>query len=305
MAGGIPIIKSLREGLTANHIQWIAGIINGTTNFILSEMRDKGLDFSTVLKEAQRLGYAEADPTFDIEGIDAAHKATIMSAIAFGTPVQFDKAYVEGITNLHATDIRYAEQLGYRIKLLGITKRTSKGIELRVHPTLIPISRLIANVEGAMNAVLVQGDAVGPTLYYGKGAGAEPTASAVIADLVDITRVAAADHAHRVPYLAFQPEAITNTPILPMSEITTSYYLRLRVADKLGVLANVTRILAEASISIDAMLQKEPDEGETQTDIILLTHQTQEKNVDAAIAAIESLSTVDGKVTRIRLEHLA
>lgn len=305
VAGGIPIIKALREGLTANHIQWIAGIINGTTNFILSEMRDKGLDFATVLKEAQRLGYAEADPTFDIEGIDAAHKATIMSAIAFGTPVQFDKAYVEGITNLHATDIRYAEQLGYRIKLLGITKRTSQGIELRVHPTLIPISRLIANVEGAMNAVLVQGDAVGPTLYYGKGAGAEPTASAVIADLVDITRLAAADHAHRVPYLAFQPEAITDTPILPMSEITTSYYLRLRVADKLGVLANVTRILADASISIDAMLQKEPDEGETQTDIILLTHQTQEKNVDAAITAIESLSTVEGKVTRIRLEHLA
>jgi homoserine dehydrogenase len=305
VAGGIPIIKALREGLAANHIQWIAGIINGTTNFILSEMRDKGLDFATVLKEAQRLGYAEADPTFDIEGIDAAHKATIMSAIAFGTPVQFDKAYVEGITNLHATDIRYAEQLGYRIKLLGITKRTSQGIELRVHPTLIPMSRLIANVEGAMNAVLVQGDAVGPTLYYGKGAGAEPTASAVIADLVDITRLAAADHAHRVPYLAFQPEAITDTPILPMSEITTSYYLRLRVADKLGVLANVTKILADASISIDAMLQKEPDEGETQTDIILLTHQTQEKNVDAAISAIESLTTVEGKVTRIRLEHLA
>jgi homoserine dehydrogenase len=305
VAGGIPIIKALREGLTANHIQWVAGIINGTTNFILSEMRDKGLDFATVLKEAQRLGYAEADPTFDIEGIDAAHKATIMSAIAFGTPVQFDKAYVEGITNLHATDIRYAEQLGYRIKLLGITKRTSQGIELRVHPTLIPMSRLIANVEGAMNAVLVQGDAVGPTLYYGKGAGAEPTASAVIADLVDITRLTGADHTHRVPYLAFQPGAITDTPILPMSEITTSYYLRLRVADKLGVLANVTKILADASISIDAMMQKEPDEGETQTDIILLTHQTQEKNVDSAIAAIESLSTVDGKVTRIRLEHLA
>lgn len=305
VAGGIPIIKALREGLSANRIQWVAGIINGTTNFILSEMRDKGLDFATVLKEAQRLGYAEADPTFDIEGIDAAHKATILSAIAFGTPVQFEKAYVEGITNLHATDIRYAEQLGYRIKLLGITRRTPQGIELRVHPTLIPMNRLIANVEGAMNAVLVQGDAVGPTLYYGKGAGAEPTASAVIADLVDITRLAGVNHEHRVPYLAFQPESITDTPILPMSEITTSYYLRLRVADKLGVLANVTRILADASISIDAMLQKEPDEGETQTDIILLTHQTQEKNVDAAIAAIESLSTVAGKVTRIRLENLA
>ena len=305
VAGGIPIIKALREGLTANRIQWIAGIINGTTNFILSEMRDKGLDFATVLKEAQRLGYAEADPTFDIEGIDAAHKLTIMSAIAFGTAVQFDKAYIEGITNLHATDIRYAEQLGYRIKLLGLTRRTSQGIELRVHPTLIPSSRLIANVEGAMNAVLVQGDAVGPTLYYGKGAGAEPTASAVIADLVDITRLASAEHAHRVPYLAFQPEAITDTPVLPMAEIITSYYLRLRVADKLGVLANVTRLLADASISIDAMLQKEPDEGETQTDIILLTHQTQEKNVNTAIAAIESLTTVVGKVTRIRLEHLA
>ena len=305
VAGGIPIIKALREGLTANRIQWIAGIINGTTNFILSEMRDKGLDFATVLKEAQSLGYAEADPTFDIEGIDAAHKASIMSAIAFGTPVQFDKAYIEGITNLHATDIRYAEQLGYRIKLLGITKRTLQGIELRVHPTLIPINRLIANVEGAMNAVLVQGDAVGPTLYYGKGAGAEPTASAVIADLVDIARLTGADHLHRVPYLAFQPESIADTPILPMSEIITSYYLRLRVADKLGVLANVTRLLADASISIDAMMQKEPDEGETQTDIILLTHQTQEKNVDAAIAAIESLSTVAGKVTRIRLENLA
>ena len=305
VAGGIPIIKALREGLTANQIQWAAGIINGTTNFILSEMREKGLDFATALKDAQRLGYAEADPTFDIEGIDAAHKATIMSAIAFGTPVQFDKAYIEGITNLQATDIRYAEQLGYRIKLLGITKRTTEGIELRVHPTLIPMHRLIANVEGAMNAVMVQGDAVGATLYYGKGAGAEPTASAVIADLVDIARLEAADHAHRVPYLAFQPEAITNTPVLPISEITTSYYLRLRVADKLGVLANVTRILADASISIDAMIQKEPEEGEMQTDIILLTHQTKEKNVDSAIAAIENLSTVVSKVTRIRLEQLA
>ena len=305
VAGGIPIIKALREGLTANRIQWIAGIINGTTNFILSEMRDKGLDFDVVLKEAQRLGYAEADPTFDIEGVDAAHKATIMSAIAFGIPVQFDKAHVEGITNLQASDIRYAEKLGYRIKLLGITKRVANGIELRVHPTLIPTNRLIANVEGAMNAVLVQGDAVGATLYYGKGAGAEPTASAVIADLVDITRLATADPEHRVPYLAFQPDEMSDTPILPMSEITTSYYLRICVADKLGVMADITRILADGAISIDAMLQKEPADGETQTDIIILTHQTQEKHVDRAIAAIEALSTVVAKVTRIRLEELS
>ncbi|MEY3719591.1 MAG: homoserine dehydrogenase protein [Pseudomonadota bacterium] len=304
VAGGIPIIKALREGLTANRIQWIAGIINGTTNFILSEMRDKGLDFDVVLKEAQRLGYAESDPTFDIEGVDAAHKATIMSAIAFGVPVQFEKAYVEGITKLQASDIRYAEQLGYRIKLLGITRRAEKGIELRVHPTLIPANRLIANVEGAMNAVLVQGDAVGATLYYGKGAGAEPTASAVIADLVDITRLATADPEHRVPYLAFQPDEMSDTPILSMAEVTTSYYLRIRVADKLGVVADVTRILADSTISIDAMLQKEPGEGETQTDIIILTHQTQEKQVDKAINAIEGLSTVVGKVTRIRLEEL-
>ncbi len=305
VAGGIPIIKALREGLTANRIQWIAGIINGTTNFILSEMRDKGLDFDVVLKQAQALGYAEADPTFDIEGVDAAHKATIMSAIAFGVPVQFDKAYVEGITRLSATDIRYAEQLGYRIKLLGITRRVANGIELRVHPTLIPKNRLIANVEGAMNAVLVQADAVGATLYYGKGAGAEPTASAVIADLVDVTRLATADPEHRVPYLAFQPNQMADTPILPMSEVTTSYYLRIRVADKPGVLADVTRILADASISIDAMLQKEAGEGETQTDLIILTHETKEKQVDAAIAAIEALSTVSGKVNRIRLEQLS
>lgn len=304
VAGGIPIIKALREGLTANRIQWIAGIINGTTNFILSEMRDKGLDFDVVLKEAQRLGYAEADPTFDIEGIDAAHKATLMSAIAFGIPVQFDKAYVEGITGLQAADIRYAEQLGYRIKLLGIARRAANGIELRVHPTLIPENRLIANVEGAMNAVLVHGDAVGATLYYGKGAGAEPTASAVIADLVDITRLATADPEHRVPYLAFQPDAMTDTPILPMDEITTSYYLRIRVADKLGVMADITRILADAAISIDAMLQKEPAAGETEADIIILTHQTQEKKAKQAIAAIEALEAVSGQVARIRLESL-
>jgi homoserine dehydrogenase len=305
VAGGIPIIKALREGLTANRIQWIAGIINGTTNFILSEMRDKGLDFATVLKQAQALGYAEADPTFDIEGIDAAHKLTIMASIAFGIPTQFDKAYVEGITKLEATDIEYAEQLGYRIKLLGITKRTDKGIELRVHPTLIPAKRLIANVEGAMNAVLVQGDAVGATLYYGKGAGAEPTASAVIADLVDITRLATADPEHRVPHLAFQPNSLSDLPILPMSEIVTSYYLRMHVADQTGVLADVTRILAESSISIDAMLQKEPAEGESRTDIIMLTHQTQEKNIVAAIAKIEALSSVFGTVTKLRLEELS
>ncbi|NVD98534.1 homoserine dehydrogenase [Massilia sp. BJB1822] len=309
VAGGIPIIKALREGLTANRIEWIAGIINGTTNFILSEMRDKGLDFDTVLKEAQKLGYAEADPTFDIEGVDAAHKATIMSAIAFGIPVQFAKAHVEGITKLQAVDIKYAEQLGYRIKLLGITKRTvvngAEGIELRVHPTLIPAKRLIANVEGAMNAVLVHGDAIGATLYYGKGAGAEPTASAVIADLVDITRLATADPEHRVPHLAFQPNALTDIAILPMSEITTSYYLRLHVADRPGVLADLTRILADGGISIDAMLQKEPAEGDTHTDIIMLTHQTQEKHVDAAIAKMEALPTVVGSVTRIRLENLS
>ena len=305
VAGGIPIIKALREGLTANRIEWVAGIINGTTNFILSEMRDKGLDFATVLKQAQELGYAEADPTFDIEGVDAAHKATIMAAIAFGIPMQFDKAYVEGISQLHAIDINYAEQLGYRIKLLGITKRTGKGIELRVHPTLIPNTRLIANVEGAMNAVLVQGDAVGASLYYGKGAGAEPTASAVIADLVDITRLASADPEHRVPHLAFQPNAINQEVILPMSEITTCYYLRLRVADQAGVLADVTRIMADSSISIDAMLQKEPAEGESQTDIIMLTHQTQEKNVLAAIQRVEQLGSVFGQVIKIRLEHLS
>lgn len=305
VAGGIPIIKALREGLTANRIQWIAGIINGTTNFILSEMRDKGLDFATVLKQAQALGYAEADPTFDIEGVDAAHKLTIMASIAFGIPTQFDKAYVEGITKLEATDIEYAEQLGYRIKLLGITKRSEAGIELRVHPTLIPEKRLIANVEGAMNAVLVQGDAVGATLYYGKGAGSEPTASSVIADVVDITRLASADPEHRVPYLAFQPNALSDLTVLPISEVYTSYYLRMRVEDKPGVLADVTKILAEFSISIDAMLQKEPGEGESKTDIIMLTHQTQEKNIDAAIARIEALSSVSGKVTKLRLEELS
>ncbi len=312
VAGGIPIIKALREGLTANRIQWIAGIINGTTNFILSEMRDKGLDFDVVLKEAQRLGYAEADPTFDIEGVDAAHKATIMSAIAFGIPVQFDKAYVEGITQLGAADIKYAEQLGYRIKLLGITKRADKGIELRVHPSLVPSKRLIANVEGAMNAVVVQCDAVGTTLYYGKGAGSEPTASAVIADLVDIARLHTADPEHRVPHLAFQPntlaDAMGQLPVLPMSEVVTSYYLRLRVADQAGVLAKVTGLLAEAGISIDAVLQREADEvggeGSTQTDLIILTHDTREGTMNAAIAQMQALPTVLAPITRIRKEEL-
>ena len=312
VAGGIPIIKALREGLTANRIQWLAGIINGTTNFILSEMRDKGLDFDVVLKEAQRLGYAEADPTFDIEGVDAAHKATIMSAIAFGIPVQFDKAYVEGITQLGAADIKYAEQLGYRIKLLGITKRTDKGIELRVHPSLVPSKRLIANVEGAMNAVMVNGDAVGTTLYYGKGAGSEPTASAVIADLVDIARLHTADPEHRVPHLAFQPHTLTDAmgalPVLPMSEVVTSYYLRLRVADQAGVLAKVTGLLAEAGVSIDAVLQREADEvggeGSTQTDLIILTHDTREGTMDAVIAQMQALPTVLAPITRIRKEEL-
>ena len=307
VAGGVPIIKALREGLTANRIESVAGIINGTTNFILSEMREKGLDFATVLTQAQELGYAEADPTFDIEGVDAAHKLTIMSAIAFGIPVQFDKAYIEGISQLQARDIRYAEQLGYRIKLLGIARRThtegGEGIELRVHPTLIPAARLIANVEGAMNAVLVQADAVGASLYYGKGAGSEPTASAVIADLVDVTRLATVDPYCRVPHLAFQPNEMTDVAIVPMAEITTSYYLRVYVKDQLGVMADLTRILADAGISIDAVLQKEPGD-QLDIDIIMLTHQTREKNIDAAIAKIEGLPAVIGKVTRIRLETL-
>lgn len=307
VAGGIPIIKALREGLTANRIEWIAGIINGTTNFILSEMRDKKLDFDVVLKEAQRLGYAEADPTFDIEGVDAAHKATIMSAIAFGVPVQFDKAHVEGITQLAAADIRYAEQLGYRIKLLGITRRREDvgGIELRVHPTLVPAKRLIANVEGAMNAVVVQGDAVGTTLYYGKGAGAEPTASAVVADLVDITRLHTADPDHRVPHLAFQPDALTNTPILAIEQVVTSFYLRLQVADQTGVLTRITGILAGHDISIDAVLQRESAEGEKQTDLIILTHQTVEGRMRTAIAEMQALETVLAPIVSLRKEELA
>ena len=304
VAGGIPIIKALREGLTANRLQWIAGIINGTSNFILSEMRDKGSSFATVLKEAQARGYAEADPTFDIEGIDAAHKLTIMSAIAFGVPMQFEKVYTEGISKLTGEDIRYAEELGYRIKLLGITRRMPAGIELRVHPTLIPAKRLIANVEGVMNAVLVKGDAVGATMYYGAGAGAEPTASAVIADLVDVTRMHTADPEHRVPHLAFQPDQLADVPFLPMGDVETSYYLRMRVEDKPGVLADITRILADREISIDAMIQKEPSEGEDQTNIILLTHLCIEKDVVAAIEKIEALPTVKAKVVRIRLEEL-
>ena len=308
VAGGIPIIKALREGLTANRIQWVAGIINGTTNFILSEMREKGLDFDVALKEAQRLGYAEADPSFDIEGVDAAHKATLMSALAFGIPVQFDKAYVEGITHLGAADIRYAEQLGYRIKLLGITKKTEAGIELRVHPCLVPTQRLIANVEGAMNAVMVQGDAVGTTLYYGKGAGAEPTASAVIADLVDITRLHTADPLNRVPHLAFQPNAMNPIEVLPMSDVVTSYYLRLRVADEAGVLAKLTGLLAEADISIDAVLQREADQvslaGENQTDVIILTHDTREGPMNEVLAKMQVLPTVMAPITKIRKEEL-
>ena len=305
VAGGIPIIKALREGLTANRIEWIAGIINGTTNFILSEMRSKGLDFGVVLKEAQRLGYAETDPTFDIEGIDAAHKLTLMSAIAFGIPVQFDKAHVEGITQLQAADIKYAEPLGYRIKLLGLTRRRDNGIELRVHPTLIPAHRLIANVEGAMNAVVVQADAVGTTLYYGKGAGAEPTASAVIADLVDITRLATADPDHRVPHLAFQHHAMSNTPIAAMDEVVTSFYLRLCVADEAGVLSAITTILAEHNISIDGVLQRESADGEQQTDLIILTHETVEGRMKRALAQMQALPTVLAPIVRIRKEELA
>ena len=304
VAGGIPIIKTLREGLGANKIEWIAGIINGTTNFILTEMREKGLAYQDVIGEAQRLGYAEADPTFDVEGIDAAHKLTIMSAIAFGMPMKFEEAYTEGITKLLQTDIKYAEELGYRVKLLGITKNTSSGVELRVHPTLIPEKRLVANVNGAMNAVVVKGDAVGPTLYYGAGAGAEPTASAVVADLMDVARLSSATAEQRVPYLAFQPNSIADLPVLPIAEITSAYYLRLRASDKPGVLAGVTKILADRNISIDAMLQKEPADNENEADIVILTYVTIEKNMDAGIAEIEALPAIVGKVIKLRLETL-
>lgn len=304
VAGGIPIIKALRESLGANKIEWVAGIINGTTNFILSEMREKGLAFSDVLGEAQRLGYAEADPTFDVEGIDAAHKLTIMSAIAFGMPMKFEEAYTEGITKLQQIDIKYAEELGYRVKLLGITKFKPNGVELRVHPTLIPEKRLVANVNGAMNAVLVKGDAVGPTLYYGAGAGAEPTASAVVADLMDVARLIDAKSSQRVPYLAFQPESVRDLAILPIDAVESAYYLRLRASDKPGVLADVTKILGDREISIDAMMQKEPDENDTEADIVILTHITVEKNMNTAITAIEALDAITAKVVRIRMEEL-
>ncbi|MBF4990743.1 homoserine dehydrogenase [Methylophilus sp. QUAN] len=305
VAGGIPIIKALREGLSANKIEWVAGIINGTTNFILTEMRDKGLAFADVLKEAQRLGYAEADPTFDVEGIDAAHKLTIMASIAFGMPMQFEHAYTEGITKLTIKDIQYAQELGYRVKLLGISKKAEAGVELRVHPTLIPEKRLIANVDGAMNAVVVKGDAVGPTLYYGAGAGAEPTASAVVADLVDIARLQGTKAEQRVAYLGYQLDQQQVLPILPIVEVHSAYYLRLRASDKPGVMADITKVLADLQISIDAMLQKEPAEGESEADIVILTHTTQEKIMDAAIANIEALPAIAAGVTKIRMEALS
>jgi homoserine dehydrogenase len=307
VAGGIPIIKAIREGLAGNRIEWLAGIINGTGNFILTEMRDKGSNFADVLAEAQRLGYAEADPTFDVEGIDAAHKLTILASIAFGIPLQFEKVYTEGITRITREDVVFAEQLGYRIKHLGMAKKTANGIEMRVHPTLIPERRLIANVDGVMNAVLVYGDAVGPTLYYGAGAGAEPTASAVVGDIVDVVRTLTSDPENRVPHLAFQPDAISNIPVLTMNEIQTAYYLKMRAVDKPGVLAEVTKILGDREISIEAMLQKEPkgdapDDG--QATIIMLTHVVMEGNMTQAIADIEALDTISGPITRIRLEHL-
>ena len=304
VAGGIPIIKAVREGLAANRIEWIAGIINGTTNFILTEMRDRGMSFPAALAEAQRLGYAEADPTFDIEGVDAAHKITILAAIAFGIPMRFDRAHVEGIAAIDPVDVAYADEMGYRIKLLGMTRRLAAGVELRVHPALVPTRRLLASVDGAMNAVLVHGDAVGDTLYYGKGAGAEATASAVIADLVDVTRMHTADPEHRVPHLAFQPDRISDLPILPMAEVETDYYLRLKIADRPGTLADITRILAERDISIDALIQKEPPEGADHADVILLTHRTREREIDAAMAAFKSLPSVSGRIVRIRVEHL-
>lgn len=302
VAGGIPIIKAIREGLTANRIQWLAGIINGTTNFILSEMRARGLPFDDVLAEAQRLGYAETDPTFDIEGVDAAHKLTLLASLAFGIPVQFDKAHIEGISSLAQEDIAHAERLGYRIKLLGITRRRKDGIELRVHPTLVPIECLLANVEGAMNAVLVSGDMVGPTLYYGQGAGELPTASAVVADLVDVTRLQAADPEHRVPHLAFQPDAMDDTPVLPVADVRSSYYLRVRVQDRPGVLADIARILSDEGISIGSMFQQ--PHGESQADIIFLTHEAREGAVDSAMALIRALSFVQSDVTRLRVENL-
>ncbi len=304
VAGGIPIIKAIREGLAGNAIEWLAGIINGTGNFILTEMRDKGRDFADVLAEAQALGYAEADPTFDVEGIDAAHKLTILASIAFGIPLQFEEAYTEGISKISQDDVTYAEELGYRIKHLGISRRTADGIELRVHPTLIPERRLIANVDGVMNAVLVQGDAVGPTLYYGAGAGAEPTASAVVADIVDVVRVLTSDPDNRVPHLAFQADALSDIAILPMEKVETAYYLRMQAEDKPGVLADVTRILGEKEISIEAIIQKEPMAGSDKANIIILTHRVLENNMNNALAEVEALNTIQGEVTRIRVESL-
>lgn len=304
VAGGIPIIKAMREGLAANQILWAAGIINGTSNFILTEMSEKGRDFDSVLKEAQDLGYAEADPSFDVEGIDAAHKLTIIGSIAFGIPLQFDKTYIEGITNIEQQDVVYAAELGYRIKHLGITRKTDDGIEMRVHPTLIPHRRLIANVDGVMNAVLVKGDAVGPTLYYGAGAGSEPTASAVIADVIDIVRALTSDPENRVPHLAFQPNELSDTPILPMEEVETAYYLRMQAIDRPGVLADVTAILGELGISIEAILQKEPKEGASHVPIIFLTQRVQEKNMNEAIEKIKKLDVIEGDITRIRMESL-
>ena len=304
VAGGIPIIKAIREGLTANRIEWVAGIINGTTNFILSEMRSRGLPFATVLAEAQKLGYAEADPTFDIEGVDAAHKLTLLASLAFGSPVQFDRAYIEGISKLSADDIKLAERLGYRIKLLGITKRRPEGVELRVHPALVPAKSMLANVEGAMNAVLVRGDAVGQTLYYGKGAGEEPTASAVVADLVDVTRLLTADPEHRVPHLAFQPDAMSDIPILSIDDVITSYYLRLTVADQPGVLADIARVFANSGISIGSMIQQ-PSDLDASADLVFLTHETVERDVNAAITQIEALPFVRSSVTRLRMESLS
>ena len=304
VAGGIPIIKAIREGLTANRIEWVAGIINGTTNFILSEMRSRGLPFATVLAEAQKLGYAEADPTFDIEGVDAAHKLTLLASLAFGIPVQFERAYVEGISKLAADDIKLAERLGYRIKLLGITKRRPEGIELRVHPALVPSKSMLANVEGAMNAVLIRGDAVGQTLYYGKGAGEEPTASAVVADLVDVTRLLNADPEHRVPHLAFQPDAMADTPILSIDDVISSYYLRMTVADQPGVLADIARVFSDGGISIGSMIQQ-PSDADGNADLVFLTHEAVERNVNAAIAKIEAMPFVRSNVTRLRMESLS
>lgn len=304
VAGGIPIIKALREGLTANRNEWVAGILNGTTNYILTEMRDKGLAYQDVIGEAQRLGYAEADPTFDVEGIDAAHKLVIMSAIAFGIPLKFNEAYTEGITKLQQADIQYAEELGYNVKLLGITKRTDAGVELRVHPTLIPEKRLVANVDGPMNAVVVQGDAVGPTLYYGAGAGAEPTASAVIADLVDVARLKDVSTAHRAPFLSYQPEHVQDLPVIPIEEVETAFYIRLKATDKPGVMAAITKILADKRISIDAMIQKEPVTGTKEADIVILTHKTVERNMNLAITEIEALPAVVGEIVKIRMETL-